>query len=126
MKNNFLLLLVLLVTVAAALGIMKGGSTVKGLGISPEIVSFTATPAVVRPGEPVTLAWETRGTVSVAMEWGTRRILPSAPSCSWPRGCAPSSGTMTVQPKEETVYELRCYTVAGPMCLPASTTVRTK
>jgi hypothetical protein len=70
MKNNFLLLLVLLVTVAASLGIMKSGSTVKGLGISPEIVSFTATPAVVRPGEPVTLAWETRGTVSVAMEWG--------------------------------------------------------
>jgi len=26
----------------------------------------------------------------------------------------------------DTVYELRCYTAAGPMCLPVSATVRTR
>jgi hypothetical protein len=123
MKNTFLLLLILLLAVAAALGIMRIGAKPMGLGWSPEIVTFTATPAVVHPGELVTLAWETRGTVSVAMEWGPEK--PSRDVVQLRAGL-PSSGSMTVQPAADTVYELRCYTVAGPMCLPASATVRTK
>lgn len=123
MKNNFLLLLILLFAVAAALGLMRSGAKPMGLGWSPEIVTFTATPAVVHPGEPVTLAWESRGTVSVNMEWGPEK--PSRDVVQLRAGL-PSSGTMTVQPKADTVYELRCYTVAGPMCLPASATVRTR
>jgi hypothetical protein len=58
MKNNFLLLLILLFAVAAALGVMRIEAKPMGLGWSPEIITFTATPAVVHPGESVTLAWE--------------------------------------------------------------------
>jgi hypothetical protein len=123
MKNHFLPLLVLLLAVAAALGIMRSGAAPTGLGWSPEIVEFTATPAEVHPGESVTLAWKMRGTVSVAMEWGPQK--PSRDVVQLRAGL-PSSGTMTVQPAADTVYELRCYTVAGPMCLPASASVRTR
>lgn len=123
MKTNFTLLMLLLIATAAALGIIRSRATPTGLGFSPEIVTFTATPSVVRPGEPVKLEWKSRGTVSVAMEWGpenpSRDILQL-------RAGLPSSGTMTVLPTADTVYELRCYTVAGPMCLPLSATVRTK
>jgi len=121
--KTFLLLLVLLLAVAAALGIMRSGAAPMGLGWSPEIVEFTATPPVVHPGEPVTLVWKTRGTVSVAMEWGPEK--PSRDVIQLRAGL-PSSGTMTVQPIADTVYELRCYTVTGPMCLPAKASVRTR
>src|ERR1019366_7059413 len=123
MKTNFLLLLTLLLGVAAALGIMRDRAKPAGLGVSPEVVTFTATPEVVHPGEAVTLAWETRGTISVAMEWGPEK--PSRDAVELRAGL-PSSGTMRVVPKADTGYELRCYTVAGPMCLPVSATVRTR
>jgi len=113
----------LLIAIAAGLGILKSRARPAGMGFYPEVVNFTATPAEVRTGEPVTLSWETRGTASVTMEWGPEK--PSRDAVELRAGL-PSSGTMTVQPKADTVYELRCYTAAGPMCLPASTTVRTK
>ena len=123
MKTNFTLLMLLLIATAAALGIVRSQAAPTGLGFSPEIVTFTATPSVVHPGEPVKLEWKSRGTTSVAMEWGpeepSRDILQL-------RAGLPSSGTMMVQPTADTVYELRCYTVAGPMCLPLSATVRTR
>jgi hypothetical protein len=122
MKTTFLLLLLLIAT-AAVLGIRRSRATPTGLGFSPEIVTFTATPPVVRPGEPVKLEWKSRGTVSVAMEWGPEK--PSRDILQLRAGL-PSSGTMTVLPTADTVYELRCYTVAGPMCLPVSATVRTR
>jgi len=123
MKTNFVLLLLLFFAIAAGLGIMRSRAKPMGLGWSPEIIEFTATPPVVRPGEPVKLAWNTRGTTSVAMEWGPEK--PSRDAVQLRAGL-PSSGTMTVQPTADTVYELRCYTAAGPMCLPLTTTVRTK
>ena len=121
MKTNFLLLLFLLIATAAALGIMRSQARPQGLGFSPEIVDFKATPAVVHPGEPVTLQWETRGTSSVSLEWGTEKPARDAMGL---RAGLPSSGTLTVTPTADTVYELRCYTVSGPMCLPISTTVK--
>jgi hypothetical protein len=123
MKTNFTLLMLLLLVTAAALGIIRSRATPTGLGFSPEIVTFTATPSVVHPGEPVKLEWKSRGTVSVAMEWGPEK--PSRDVLQLRAGL-PSSGTMTVLPTADTVYELRCYTVAGPMCLPLSATVRTR
>lgn len=123
-KTNFLLLLLLLLAIAAALGIMRSEAKPQGLGFSPEIVTFQATPEMVHPGEPVTLNWETRGTSSVALEWGN----PEKPShdAMAMRADLPSSGTMTVTPMADTVYELRCDTVAGTMCLPISLTVKTR
>lgn len=120
---HFLLLLLLLLAVAAALGIIR--STVKpvGLGSSPEVVTFTATPATVHAGEPVTLKWETRGTSSISLEWGPAQ--PARQGVELHAGL-PSSGTMTVTPAADTVYELRCYTASGPMCLPVSETVKVR
>ncbi len=51
MKTDFLLLLFLMLATAAALGIMRSEAKPQGLGFSPEIVTFEATPAVVHPGE---------------------------------------------------------------------------
>lgn len=122
-RTNFLLLLFLLLGVAAALGVMRSRAKPEGLGFSPEVVTFKATPEVVHRGEPVTLTWETRGTSSVALEWGPEK--PSRDAMELRAGL-PASGTMTVTPMADTVYELRCYTVAGPMCLPVSTEVKTR
>ena len=123
MKTNFLLLLVILLITAGALGVMRTQMKHQGLGNSPEVVTFTATPAVVHAGEPVTLAWETRGTSSISLEWGPAQ--PAREGLELHAGL-PSSGTMTVTPTADTVYELRCYTVSGPMCLPVSERVQVK
>ena len=123
MKTNFLLLLVLVLVTAAALGVMRARATPQGLGSSPEVVTFTATPAAVHAGEPVTLKWNTRGTSSIALEWGPPQPAPQGFEL---HAGLPSSGTMTVTPTTDTVYELRCYTVSGPMCLPISETVHVR
>src|SRR5579871_4314855 len=120
-KTNFLLLLLLILVVAGALGVMRAGAKPQGLGFSPEVVTFTATPAAVHAGEPVTLKWETRGTQSISLEWGPAEPTPEGLEL---HAGLPSTGTMTVKPGADTVYELRCYTVAGPMCLPISQTVK--
>jgi len=86
-------------------------------------VRFTATPTVVHAGQPVTLKWETRGTSSISLEWGPAK--PTSQGLELHAGL-PSAGAMTVMPTADTVYELRCYTVAGPMCLPISETVQVK
>src|SRR5579871_2429478 len=122
-KTNFLLLLILLLVVAAALGVMRAGAKPQGLGFSPEVVTFTATPAVVHAGQPVTLKWDTRGTSSISLEWGPAEPTPAGLEL---HAGLPSSGTMTVMPAADTVYELRCYSVSGPMCLPISEVVRVK
>ena len=123
MKTNFLLLLILMLATAAALGVMRTRAVPQGLGFSPEVVTFTATPSVVHAGQPVTLKWDTRGTSSIELEWGPAQ--PSREGFELHAGL-PSSGTMTVMPTADTQYELRCYTVSGPMCLPVSETVHVK
>lgn len=123
MKTNFLLLLTLVLATAAALGILKAQANPQGLGFSPEVVTFKATPPVVHPGEPVTLSWEARGTTSISIEWGPEK--PSRAAMELRPGL-PNSGTLVVTPTEDTVFELRCYTAAGPMCLPVSEVVRVK
>lgn len=102
---------------------MRSGAKPAGLAISPEIVTFTATPAVVHPGETVTVAWQTRATAAVAVEWGPE----SHPRGSFERRDGlPSTGTLTFKPTEDTIYVLECDTVFGAMCMAASATVRVK
>lgn len=121
MKTNFLPLLCLLLATTSFWGVTRSEAKAQGLGYSPEIVTFSATPAVVHPGTLVTLRWESRGTSSVSLTWGPENASRDAKQL---REGLPSSGTMTVKPMADTVYELRCDTVAGPMCLPISTVVR--
>ena len=112
MKRTLELLLLLLFAVAV---------TAKVIG--PEIVSFQATPRVIRPGETVTISWETLGVESVAMEWGPEYHRPGSMQM---RTGLPPTGTMTDKPTEDTVYVLECEASPGQMCNSASATVRVK
>jgi len=102
---------------------MRSGAAPIGLGISPEIVTFTSNPPVIAKGQSATLTWNTRATASVAMEWGPedheRGTLQK-------RVGLPASGSLVVQPQENTIYILECETLFGDMCMEASTTVRVK
>ena len=123
MKRNSTMVLVLVLGVSIALGFLRSKAGPMGLGFSPEIVTFTATPEVANPGQPVTLAWNARGAAALTMQWGPENHTPAT---AQQKTDLPPVGTMTVQPAEDTVYELRCETVAGPMCLPAAAAVHMK
>ncbi len=121
MKRILLLALLLLFVLVATLGVMRTRVASSGAPNPPEIVSFTATPRIVSRGESVTLAWKTSGLASVAMEWGPdyhpRGTMQK-------RNGLPPSGTMIVQPKENSTYVLECETASGDMCMSASVSVR--
>src|SRR5579872_6664723 len=98
--------LVLFLFVLLGLAVTSGSPAARiGSVVVPEIVSFTATPHVINPGDTVTVSWETRGVDSVTMEWGPEYH---------PRGGMqmrmglPPLGTMTDQPGMDTVYVLEC------------------
>ena len=120
MKRTLLLLVFLLLALAVTLGVMRSRPNPIGSAISPEIVSFTATPRTITRGQSAKLEWVTRGATSVAMEW--------APELR-PRGNMrrqtglPPSGTMTVAPVENTVYILECNPEYDEVCTLASVTV---
>jgi hypothetical protein len=122
MKRNLWLLLVLFAGIVIAFGILRSRATQIGIGAEPEIISFTATPSVSQPGQPVILAWKARGTPSLTLDWATK----DHPAASMPeRAKLAASGTMKVEPVKDTVYTLTCETAGGPMCS-TSVTVETK
>jgi hypothetical protein len=121
MKRTFLLLLFLLPALAVTPGVVRNRAEPIGPPISRGIVSFTATPRTVKQGESVTLQWETRGATSVAIEWGPEH---NPRGLNGKRTGLPPSGTMTLQPEEDTVYVLECDTPEGQTCMSASTRVR--
>lgn len=123
MKRILLLVLSLLFVLVATLGIMRTGIASIGPANTPEIVYFTATPRVISRGESVTLAWKTSGLASVAMEWKPEYHLRGAMQ---KLNGLPPSGTMIVQPREDTIYVLECESASGDMCISASASVRVK
>jgi len=56
----------------------QGGRGGRGAppGLEPRIVSFEATPATVRPGQPVLLVWHTENPNGVAIEPGIGAVVP--------------------------------------------------
>lgn len=113
MKRNLLLLLLLFVAIFVAASVMRSRAKPIGIGVEPEIVSFSASPTVAKPGEPVTLAWNVRGTPSVTVE----RARKDRPDATEPEQThLPGKGQLTVHPKSDTVYTLTCETADGPMC----------
>jgi hypothetical protein len=122
MKRSLLLLPVLFIATFVAAGIWRSHARPTGIGIEPEIVSFSATPAVAKQGEPVTLAWNVRGTPSVTVQ----RARKDRPDATEPEQTnLPGRGQLTVHPESDTVYTLTCQTADGPMCS-TSVTVRTE
>jgi hypothetical protein len=115
-------MLFLLIIVVAVMGVARSGVARIGLGIYPEIISFTASPETVHAGETVTLNWVTRGAESVILDYGpenasrdrTQRIA-----------ALPTMGSLKMMPTETTVYELTCETATtGQMCMPTKVTVK--
>jgi hypothetical protein len=72
-------------------------SSVPGGG--PTIATFTATPASINAGQPVTLAWTTQNAVSVTIDHGP--------------GEQATSGSVTVQPLITTTYTLTALSAGG-------------
>lgn len=116
------MLLFLLVAVVAVMGISRTGEAKVGLGIYPEILTFTASPEAIRAGEPVTLTWATRGANTVTLKWGpenaprerVQKLAELAPV-----------GSLKVQPTKTTAYELICETISsGQMCMPTRVVVK--
>jgi hypothetical protein len=113
-KSPFVPILVLLLVTSALLGFSRMRVVHPGLGVYPEIAEFTAEPAAVRPGEPVTLAWTARGAVSVTLE--TIRDSDGAIVGEVQRDLPPV-GTLKVQPRADTTWRMKCQTVfSGDSC----------
>jgi len=74
---------------------------------APQVISFTATPAVIAPGQTATLAWSVSNAASVSIDPGL--------------GAAPASGSRSVTPSKTTTYTLTASNGAGSAS--ASTTV---
>ncbi|HVV45253.1 MAG TPA: hypothetical protein VHC72_08595 [Bryobacteraceae bacterium] len=123
MKRDFLWILFLVLVFASAPGVMRLGALWKPPADSPQIVSFTATPRVIRAGESATLSWEVQGVDSVTIAW--RPDDYSREPMEQRRGLPPS-GMMIVQPRTSTFYILKCDSRSGDVCMAASTSVRVK
>jgi len=113
MNYGLLLLLLSFVAVVVAASVLRSRARPTGIGIEPEIVSFSATPSAAKPGQPVTLAWNVRGAPSVTVE----RATQDRPDATEPeRTNLPGKGRLTVHPQSDTIYTLTCETADGPMC----------
>jgi len=94
-----------------------------GPGGAPEIVKFEVNPRVINRGQSVTLSWQTRGAGTVAIEWAPQN-QPRGKMVR--RAGLPASGTLVVQPPEDTVYVLECEADEGRTCMTMSATVRVR
>ena len=123
MKRTVLVLILVPIALLVAFGVARSRAARTEPVILPKIVSLTATPRMIKRGESVTVAWEARGTQSMAMEWGPT-LHPDVARKR--RTGLPSSGTMIDQPEETTIYVLECEDALGYVCTSASTTVMVK
>lgn len=118
MKKSLMLLPVVFALTIIGVAIIRSHARPTGIGAEPEIVSFTATPSVAKPGQPVVLAWNVRGPTSMQLESATN----GHPDATRPeRTHLPAKGQITVYPKQDTVYTLTCETAEGPICTTSAT-----
>lgn len=113
----------LLLTLSAVLGYVRPKEGRPGLGIYPEVAPLNAAPGLISAGETATLTWSSRGAVSVTLE-----SIPEGRSEAEGvvRGLPPA-GSITVQPRQTTVYRMRCETpFAGTRCAGVETQVAVK
>lgn len=93
-------------TATNALGSTTSNVTVNVVAV-PQILSFTASPAVIRPGQSSTLSWSVSGATSLSIDNGIGTV---------------SGTSITVSPIETTTYKLTCMNDAGSLVY-ASVTV---
>jgi len=116
-------LLVLVLIASVALGLVHETSPYVGLLGIPDVVTFTATPDVVAPGQPVMLSWKTRGTGTIAIDFGP----VEEPRGSFEHhGNLPPVGTLQVKPTKDSIFVVGCQSVASLDCQPKVISVRVK
>ena len=92
-----------------------------GFAISPSIVSFTAIPDTIQPGDSARLSWVTRGADQVTLEWSTE---DTPADCLQHVAALPAKGSLKVHPPETTVYKLSCEAnVTEQLCAPMTVLV---
>lgn len=114
----------ILVAVSLALGFGHSNHPREGLGTYPEVIPLKAAADTLREGESTTLSWTSRGATTVILE-----AYPE--SASWQRGEEkselPPTGSITVHPRETTLYRMRCETAFdGGECAGADATIVVK
>lgn len=119
----FLTMFGALLVVSTALGVVHSYHPSPGLGIYPEITPFTATPAIIQAGESATLSWASRGADSVILE----SIPEDRPEAAEEIRGLPPAGSITVRPRRNTQYLMRCVTVSSTlMCNGTQTRIDVK
>ena len=83
----------------------------------PVISSFTASPAAVNEGEPVTLAWQLQGATSVSIQDAQQQQIDVT-------GKTVEADSVTVTPTRSTTYTLTARNDAGQITRQAMVTVR--
>jgi hypothetical protein len=104
---------------AAAGGQGRGGRGAQP-GLEPRILLFEATPATVRPGQPVLLIWQTENPSGIAIEPGLGAVTPRGSRQVTPSGTTTYTLTMKGGPSRSIVV-----TVEGAAPAPVSATSAT-
>jgi hypothetical protein len=124
-SSPFATILALLLITSAGLGLSRIKETRPGMGFYPEIAPFNAAPEAIRPGQSATLSWQTRGAMSVSVLEMTGE--EGAARSSRMLTGLPPAGSLKVEPRETTIYRMRCETVfSGHACLPTEVKVEVK
>ena len=114
MRTSFWLLFLLLVA-GVALGVVRGNDPYIGLLGVPDVVTFTATPAEIVPGQAVKLDWKTRGAASITIDFGPPDQSRSAYEH---HANLPPTGSLVVKPKVDSVFVMGCDTALRLDCQP--------
>ena len=72
----------------------------------PKLVSLKVYPAVIRPGDEVTVSWVMRGIVSAELSWQPTNTLDGHPQT---RVVMEPKGSMKVRLFESTIFTLTCH-----------------
>lgn len=108
--------------VCLAFGFAHSNHPREGLGTYPEVIPLTAAADTIHAGESTTLTWTSRGAASLLLEGYTENGVRAEEQAG-----LPARGSITVQPRETTVYRMRCETgFDGGECAGADARVEVK
>ena len=107
MKKIFVLIALLLITVAGCINITQPPPA--PVVTPPAIVAFSASPATMKAGESATLLWNVTGATSVTIDQGVGKV--------------DAAGTRAMTPTKTTTYTLTATNSAGTATQPVTLTV---
>lgn len=107
MKRIFVLITLLLITIAGCINITQPPPA--PVVTPPAIVAFSASPATIKAGESATLLWNVTGATSVSIDQGVGKV--------------DAAGTRTISPTKTTTYTLTATNSAGATSQPVTLTI---